>query len=119
MAGPGHHQIDLSVASGRQESLDANWKGATLTVWGVADTVEGNGPARGYFRNVHANGDIDYGTNEYTVSPSGSEATVSGTWRFTGGTGKFSKVSGNGVFNARQTSPNDASGTWSGTYDLS
>ena len=62
VAGPGNHQIELSVATGRQETTDDNWNGAALTLWGVGDTVEGSGPGRGYFQNVHANGDIDYGT---------------------------------------------------------
>ena len=65
-------------------------------MWRTADTVEGNGTMRGYFRNVHANGDIDHGTNECTVAMSGTDAIMTGTWRFTGGTGKFAKITGNG-----------------------
>ena len=115
---PGNHQIGVSVASGKQESPDASWNGATLTMWGTADTVEGNGTMRGYFRNAHANGDIDHGTNECTVTMSGTDAIMTGTRRFTGGTGKFAKITGNGVFSGKQTSPTDSGGTWSGSYNL-
>ena len=71
---------------------------------------------RGYFRNVHANGDIDHGTNECTVTMSGTDAIMTGTWRFTGGTGKFAKITGNGVFSGKQASPTNSEGTWSGSY---
>ena len=116
--GPGNHQIGLSVARGPQETADANWKGAILTQWGTADTVDGNGTIRGYFRNVHPNGDTDYGTSECTVTMSGTEAIMEGTWRFVGGTGKFAKISGHGVFSAKQTSPIDSGGKSSGSYSL-
>ena len=112
------HMIAVSVASAVQRTSDANWNGAKLTIWGTADTVAGNGEQRGYFGNEHANGDIDHGTFEATVTMSGSEVTLAGTWRFTGGTGMFAKVTGNGVFNGKQTSPTDSEATWSGSYDL-
>ena len=41
------------------------------------------------------------------MTMSGTEANMKGTWRFVGGTGKFAKISGHGVFTAKQTSPND------------
>ena len=85
----------MSVATGEQQSPDASWNGAKLTLWGIADTLEGNGTIRGYFRNVRANGDIDHGTSEGTVTMSGPEATTTGTWCFDGGTRKFAKLTGN------------------------
>jgi hypothetical protein len=106
------------VACGPQETADANWKGAIMTQWATADTVNGNGTMRGYFRNVHPNGDTDYGTSECTVAMSGTDAIMEGSWRFVGGTGKFAKITGNGVFSAKQTSPIDSEGTWSGSYSL-
>ncbi len=117
-AAPDNHQIGVSVVTGEQKSPDASWDGATLTIWGVADTVKGNGVSRGYFRNVHANGDLDYGTNEGTVTMSGTDSIMTGTWRFTGGTGKFANITGNGVFSGKQTSPTDSGGSWSGSYSL-
>jgi hypothetical protein len=77
-----------------------------------------NGTARGYFRNEHSNGDIDYGTTESTVTTKGTEVTMTGTWRFTGGTGKFAKITGNGTFTDTQTSPMASEGAWRGSYSL-
>jgi hypothetical protein len=110
--------IATSVATAVQRTSDANWNGAKVTIWGTADTVAGNGEQHGYFKNEHASGDVDFGTFDATVTMSGGEATLAGTWRFTGGTGRFAKVTGNGVFNGTQTSPTVSKATWSGTYDL-
>lgn len=115
IAAPAEHQLSLSVASATQK---ANWNGAKLTVWGTADAVNGIGTSRGYFRNEHPNGDVDYGTNECTVTMTGTEVTMTGTWRFTGGTGKVANITGNGVFTDKQTSPTSSEGTWSGSYSF-
>jgi hypothetical protein len=112
------HMIGVSVVSAIQKSSDANWNGAHLTVWGTANIVAGNGEQRGYFKNEHSNGDVDNGTFETKLTLSGNEATFAGTWRFSGGTRKFAKITGNGVFNGKQTSPTDSDVTLSGTYDL-
>jgi hypothetical protein len=85
---------------------------------GIADAVAGNGTSCGYFRNEHPNGDVDYGTSESTVSMTATEVTMTGTWRFTGGTGKFANITGNGVLTDRRTSPTSSAGTWSGSYNL-
>ena len=116
--GPDNHQLGLAVTYGPQTTADANWKGAMLTQWGTSDTVDGHGKIHGHFRNVHPNGDTDYGTSECTVTKSGTEAHMKGTWRFVGGTGRFAKISGHGVFTGKQTSPNDSHGEWSGSYNL-
>ena len=73
-----------------------------LTVWGTADTVAGNGEQRGYFKNEHSNGDVDHGTFEAKLTMSGNEATLSGTWRFSGGTGKFAKITVTGCSTANR-----------------
>lgn len=112
------HLIGVSVVSATQNSSDALWNGAVLTVWGTADTVGGNGDQRGYFRNVHANGDVDHGTFEARVTTSGTSTTLAGKWRFSGGTGRFAKLTGDGVFEGRQVSPTDSEASWSGSYNL-
>jgi hypothetical protein len=66
----------------------------------------------------HPNGDVDYGTFEAKLTMSEAEPTMTGTWRFTGGTGKFAKITGNGVFNGKQPSLTDSEMTWSGSYSL-
>ena len=67
----------------------------------------GNGEQRGCFRNEHTKGDVDHGTFEASITMSGTEVIIAGTWRFSGGTGTFARVTGNGVFNGKQTSPTE------------
>jgi hypothetical protein len=110
--------INVGVSSAIQKTADNNWSAAKLTIWGVADIADGKGTARGYFRNEHSNADIDYGTTESTVTTSGTVVTMTGTWQFTGGTGKFAKITGNGTFTDTQTSPMASEGAWRGSYSL-
>jgi hypothetical protein len=118
ISAPPDRVINVVIASAIQKTADDNWSGSRLTIWGVADIADGNGTARGYFRNEHSNGDIDYGTTESTVTTKGTEVTMTGTWRFTGGTGKFVKITGNGTFTDTQTSPMASEGAWRGSYSL-
>jgi hypothetical protein len=76
--------------------------------------VGGNGEQCGYFRNEHPNGDVSYGTFLAKVT----NGTMTGTWQFTGGSGKFAKLTGGGVLDGKQTSPTDSEMTWSGSYSL-
>lgn len=66
----------------------------------------------------HPDGDLDFGTTEATVSMAGTTLSMSGTWGFTGGTGKFANISGGGTFTDRQTSPTESAGSWKGNYTL-
>jgi hypothetical protein len=52
-----NHDLNLLEVRGVQKTSDVNWKDAKITYWGTADLVDGNGPQRGYFVDVHANGD--------------------------------------------------------------
>jgi len=89
-----------------------------MTYVGTTDSVEGNGEQRGYFQNVHTNGDTSFGTFEAKVMMADA-LTVEGTWRFAGGTGSLAKLSGSGVFKAQMKSATDSEMTWSGSYELS
>jgi hypothetical protein len=73
--------------SGPQTTSDPLWNGATVSYWGMADLVSGNGTQRGYFINQHANGDTDRGTFECAITTTGDAVTLEGTWKFSGGTG--------------------------------
>jgi hypothetical protein len=44
--------------------------------------------------------------------------TGTGAWRFTGGTGKFSHITGGGVATVKQTSPTESEMEWSGSYNI-
>src|SRR5215831_16522363 len=77
-----------------------------------------NGTQTGYFMNTRANGDIDRGTFTARVTTADGATTMEGTWKHSGGTGAFSKITGNGTYKGRITSPSEVEVSWEGTYDL-
>jgi hypothetical protein len=112
---PGH-QFGLIKIVGSQQSADKAFDQAKITYWAVLEISGASGTQRGYFQNVHANGDLTNGTFESTVSIRDNRVALSGTWRFSGGTGAFAGVSGSGEFQGRMTSPTHVEVTWSGSY---
>ena len=103
----GSHDIGVVEIAGRQTSSDPKWNDAAITYWGMADLTDGSGPQRGYFHNAHADGDQDWGSFEGKITTSGQEVTIEGTWEYTGGTGKFQRISGSGSYKGRMTSPTE------------
>ena len=113
-----NHDLNLLEVRGIQKTSDVNWKDAKITYWGTADLVDGNGPQRGYFVDVHANGDRDIGTFEGKVKTAGGQVTIEGTWKYSDGTGQFKGLTGGGTYKGRMTSPTEVENTWEGTYQL-
>jgi len=113
-----NHEIHLATISGHQKSNDANWEGSKITYWGVSDLVGGNGSQRGYFINVHPNGDRDTGTFEGRVITTGTQVTIEGTWKYADGTGMFKGITGGGTYKGRMVSPTEVENTWEGRYEL-
>jgi hypothetical protein len=112
------HDLGVMAIAGRQASPDPNWDNASITYWGIADLTDGTGPQRGYFHNAHADGDADWGSFDGKIATSGQEVTIEGTWRYTGGTGKFQRISGSGTYKGRMTSPTEVATEWAGEYQL-
>ena len=52
------------------------------------------------------------------VTTAGSETTLEGTWAFSGGTGKFTGITGQGTYRGRMPSANEVEMSWEGQYDL-
>jgi hypothetical protein len=113
-----NHEMHLATITGLQKSSDDNWKDSRITYWDVSDLVGGNGTQRGYFVNVHANGDRDIGTFEGKVKAAGGQVTIEGTWKYADGTGQFKGITGGGTYKGRMTSPTEVENTWEGTYQL-
>jgi hypothetical protein len=113
-----NHELNLAEITGTQKSSDEGWNGSVITYWGTTDAVDGKGTQRGYFVNVHRDGDRDWGTFEGKVASSAGQTTAEGTFHFTGGSGKYNGVSGGGAFQTKMSSPADVAGTWHGTYEL-
>jgi hypothetical protein len=114
----GTHDLGVMEISGRQTSSDPEWNHAAITYWGMADLTDGSGSQRGYFHNVHVDGDRDWGSFDGKVTTLGQHTTIEGTWQYTGGTGKFQRISGGGTYNGRMTSPTEVATEWAGEYQL-
>jgi len=113
-----NHQLSIGEISGAQKSDDAKWNGATVTYWSTIDVVDGNGTQRGYFVNDHGADGRDWGTFEGKVTTSGGQTTVAGTWKYTGASGTFSRLAGNGTFRSRVLSPTQIDSEWDGAYEI-
>jgi hypothetical protein len=112
------HQLGLSEIRGTQRCTDEKWNGATLTYWNVSDLFAGNGPQRGYWVNDRSDGDRDWGTFEGRVLASGSQVAFEGAFKTTGGSGRFTGITGEGRYRGTFTSPTEAEVTWEGSYQL-
>lgn len=113
-----NHALTLVEVAGTQKSSDPLWNGARITYWGTGDLVNGGGPQRGYYVNDHSDGELEWGTFEGKLSTSGQQVTMEGTFKFTGGTGKFKSISGGGKYKGRITAGGDVSNDWQGEYQL-
>jgi hypothetical protein len=113
-----NHIMSLAEVQGTQKSADQNWNNATVTYWGVTDLLAGQGTQRGYYVNVHADGEREFGTFEGKAAMKGTEGTVEGTWKITDGTGKYKGAKGNGKFKTRTTPSNGVECSWEGAYEL-
>ena len=89
-------------------SSDPDWNETEEMVYEQSDSVAGTGTHRGYSRRLFKNGDTDYGSYEgmhkTTVKEDGSwETTWEGTYKVTGGTGKFKNIKGGGTYRGKAT----------------
>jgi hypothetical protein len=113
-----NHELSLVQISGAQTVSDPRWNGAHVSYCAMADLVSGSGTQTGYFINQHPDGDTDYGTFEARITTAGGAVSQEGTWKFAGGTGAFSRITGNGTFKGVMTSPTEVDTKWEGAYQL-
>jgi hypothetical protein len=102
------HELNLTIRRDTTTSSDPDWDGTEEMVYDYGDSVAGTGTHRGYTRRLYKNGDTTYGSFEgahkTTKKEDGSsETTWEGTWKFTGGTGKFKDVKGGGTYRGKAT----------------
>jgi hypothetical protein len=102
------HELVLFIRRDTTTSSDPDWDGTEVMVYGQSDEVAGTGTHRGYNRRLYKNGDTTYssyeGTHKTTVKEDGSrETTIEGTYKFTGGTGKFKNIKGGGTYRGKVT----------------
>jgi hypothetical protein len=119
---PKHKLVALKVRRDTTTSPDPEWNGTEQIVYDQSDSVAGTGTHRGYYVRLHKNGDIDYGpyegTHKTTNKEDGSflEATWEGTYKITGGTGKFKNAKGSGTYRGKATAEG-ASEDWEGDIE--
>ena len=119
---PKHELVLLEISRNTTTSSDPDWNETEQIDYSQADQVAGTGTNRGYFRRLHKNGDIDYGTFENTHKTSfkedGSwlETTWEGTYKVIGGTGKFKNAKGSGTYRGKATAEG-ASSDWEGEVE--
>jgi hypothetical protein len=81
-------------------------------VYNQFNYVAGTGPHRGMFVDVHEDGSQTFGTYEGSqktvVNNDGSwSATWEGTYKYTGGTGRFKAIKGSGTYRGKASSSGD------------
>jgi hypothetical protein len=106
---PKHELVVLAIYRATTTSPDPDFNEMEHIAYEQADEVAGTRTHRGYFRNLHKNGDTDYGTYEGTVKTtvkadgSWETTTWEGTWKSLGGTGKFKNIKGSGTYRGKAT----------------
>jgi|ERR1044071_6280756 len=113
-----NHGMSIAEVSGTQKSPDPLWNNAKITYWGVTDMVGTKGTQRGYFDNLHTDKGRDWGTFEGKVSTKNGSPTVTGTWKYADGEGKYRGIKGGGKFKVVMKSETDIECSWSGDYKL-
>jgi hypothetical protein len=113
-----NHEIGIAEVNGTQSSPDPLWNNSKITYWGINDLLDGEGKQNGYFNNIHPDGGRDYGTFEGKVSAAGGTMTVEGTFKFTGGDGVYTGITGGGNFKTVAKSETEVEATWTGAYEL-
>jgi hypothetical protein len=118
---PKHELVLLEISRNTTTSSDPDWNETEQIDYSQADQVAGTGTNRGYYRRLHKNGDIDYGswegTHKTTVKEDGSsETTWETTWKTHGGTGKFKNIKGSGTARGKATAQ-ESSTDWEGEIE--
>ena len=111
-----NHTLGLAEVRGTQNSPDPLWNNSSITYWGVIDLRDGQGTQTGYFNNAHPDGGRDFGTFEGQVTDGGR--TVTGTFTFTGGDGRYRGITGGGTFRTVMKTETELEATWQGNYEL-
>jgi hypothetical protein len=115
------HELVLMIRRDITTSSDSDWNETEQFSYEQDDHVAGTGTHKGYFRRFHKNGETDYGTYEgmhkTSVKADGSwEMTWEGTYKSTGGTGKFKNIKGSGTYRGKATAQ-EALTEWEGEVE--
>jgi hypothetical protein len=113
-----NHAMSIVEVSGTQRSADPLWDNSKITYWGMTELLDGKGTQRGCFNNVHPGNDRDWGTFEGTVTATGDGISIEGTYKLTGGDGRYQGIKGDGKFKVFTKSETEIECSWQGTYEM-
>jgi hypothetical protein len=120
---PKHELVVLEIHRDTTTSSDPDWNEAEHTVYEQHDSVAGTGTHRGYYINLLKNGDTEYGLYEGTFKTTFKEdgsweaTTWEGTFKVSGGTGKFKNIKGSGTYRGKATPAEGASTEFEGEVE--
>jgi hypothetical protein len=112
------HVMNIAEVHGTQKSSDPLWNNSKIAYWGVTELLNGKGTQHGYFDEKHAEAGRDWGTFEARVTAVGGGMMLEGTFKITGGDGKYSGITGGGKFKSVMKSETELECTWDGNYEL-
>lgn len=113
-----NHLINIAEVHGTQKSSESLWNNSEIAYWGITDLLNGKGRQHGYFGDNHPGTGRDWGTFEGRVTTVDGGMIVEGTFKFTGGDGKFHGITGSGRFKSVTKSETEVECTWDGDYAL-
>ncbi len=98
------HVIGAQMRQDRTSSSDAEWDGASFSLNGLFDWVNGSGRVWGYGVQTLKSGDKIFSKYSGNLQRSGEgeqwQTLGEGTTEIYGGTGKFANIKGSGTFKA-------------------
>jgi hypothetical protein len=112
------HVIKQITQTWKYTSPNKEFDGALGIAVDQQDIVGDQLTQKGYAMSRSTNGDETYFTFQSTGKLSGQELSGSGTWQWTGGTGKFKGVKGGGPFTYKAGPNLPLSFEWSGEAEM-
>lgn len=113
-----NHVMNIAEVHGTQKSSDPLWNNSKIAYWGVTELLNGKGTQHGFFDDDHAEAGRHWGTFEARVTILGGGMMLEGTFKITGGDGKYRGITGGGKFKSVMKSESELECTWDGNYEL-
>ena len=116
------HVVALSNFHEVDNSADPDFNNIQVNEVSATDYTAGTGTMRGYRVSTHPGGDKTFmafeGMTKTVMKPGGPpETTFEGKWWYTGGTGKFKGITGDGTYKGEVTKAGVTYG-WEGEYEV-
>jgi hypothetical protein len=116
------HEVTLTSRRDVLQSADPDWNNVKTHTVGYSDSTAGTGADRGNIVGVHPSGDKTFSavegmTKTVTKSDGSPAVTFEGKLWFTGGTGKFTGITGGGTYKGQLTKAGPTY-EWEAEYEI-